>query len=455
MEMRFLRTLLALLILMVLTVACTAGTSPAPAPQVEQPKAAEADTAPVPEAEQPDKLRVWITWGDNPEQIQALFNQYGDAHNIQIEINAPIDDESKVIAALSGSEPPDILVLGGPDSISTWVGEGLLTPLDDIIAEHQIDLADIYPAMLAQGTYQGKQYALPWGSDTYALYWNKDLFEQAGLDPETPPKTMEEMLEYADKLTKRDADGHITQLGFVPDFSWSHLEQYTALFGGYYVNEDGTKIQLTSQPVVDALKWEQQFYSKYDPEEVLRFVSSFGDYSSAGHGFIDGKVAMMVDGEWFTGDNFIGLFGPELWYGVAPTPYPADHPNLAEANVVAGTVVVIPQGVKSQAASGDLLAWMMSPDIVAEEMVANFNLPSSKKAAEDPRFLENENFARFMDLANSANATHHIFTPVSGEMFNELELIEQAVLHTGADPEPLLQEAEQKLQTMLDEALNK
>jgi len=160
-----------------------------------------------------------------------------------------------------------------------------------------------------------------------------------------------------------------------------------------------------------------------------------------------------VDGEWMTGDNFIGLFAPELWYGVAPIPYPAGQPERAGTNLVQGTVAVIPSGVQSLEASGKLLAWMMSPEIVAEEMVANFNLPSSGEAAKDPRFLENEKFVKFMELANSPNATSAIFTSISGELLTELELIEQQVLHEGADPEPLLQEAQEKLQKMLDEAL--
>jgi multiple sugar transport system substrate-binding protein len=445
-----LRTTLVLVMLLGLVIACggeEATSTPAPAAEEE----AQPTEAPMVE-EGPEVLRVWITWGDDPAQIQELFNRYGDANNVTVEVNSPVEDD-KVIAALSGSEPPDVLVLGGPDSVSTWVNEGLLAPLDDLIAANNIDTGDIYPAMLAQGYFQGKYYALPWGSDTYALFWNKDLFEEAGLDPEKPPETMEELLEYADMLTKQEADGTITQLGFVPDFSWSHLDQYAAAFGGYFVNEDGTEVLLTSDPVVNALKWEQQFYSNYGADEVLRFVSSTGEYDSAEHGFMSGKIAMMVDGEWMTGDNFIGLFAPELWYGVAPIPYPEGQPERAGTNLVQGTVVVIPSGVKSLEASGKLLAWMMSPEIVAEEMVANFNLPSSREAAKDPRFLENEKFAKFMELANSPNATSAVFTAISGEILTELDLIEQQVLHTGADPEPLLQEAQGKLQEMLDKAL--
>ncbi len=443
------KLVISLLVLMsMLLAACGATAEPTAAPQPT-----EAEPAAPPAAETPEKLRVWITWGDDPEQIQELFNRYTEISGIPVEVNSPVEDE-KVVAALSGSEPPDVLVLGGPEPVSTWVNEGLVAPLDDIAAANNLDLEDIYPAMRAQGFLDGKYYALPWGTDTYALYWNKDLFEEAGLDPEKPPETMSEFAEYADKLTKVEADGSISQIGFVPNFSWSHLEQYVSMFGGYFVSEDGTKFLLDTQPVIDALKWEQEFYNKYDPEEVIRFTSSLGDYDGAEHGFISGKVAMMVDGEWFVGDNFIGAYNPDLWYGVAPLPYPDDHPERAGTNLVAGTVALIPSGVKNLEESGKLFAWMMSPEIVADEMVFNFNLPSSKTAAEDPRFAENEKFVKFMELAAGPNTKHHIFNSVSGEMFTELELLEEEVLYTGADPVPLLQEAQEKLQTMLDDALN-
>jgi multiple sugar transport system substrate-binding protein len=420
----------------------------APADQTEESAGASEATA----GEGGETLNVWITWGDNPAQIQALFNQYGEANNVEVVVNSPVDAD-KVIAALSGSEPPDVLVTGGPDDVSTWVAEGLLTPLDDLAASNDIDLEDIYPAMLAQGERNGSLYALPWGSDTYGLYWNKDLFEEAGLDPEKPPQTLEELAEYAELLTEVDENGNITQIGFVPDFSWGHIEQYAPMFGGYWVSDDGTQVQLDSQPVIDALKWQQQFYTKYGPEEVLRFVSSTGDYASAENGFMAGKVAMMVDGEWMTGPNFIGGLAPDLWYGVAPLPHPADHPERANTNTIGGTVAMIPSGVADVDASAKLLAWMMSPEILAEEMVANFNLPSSKAAAEDPRFHENEKFAVFMKMAEDPNAVSQIFTPISTDINTELDLIQEQVLHAGADPEPLLQAAQEKLQAEFDKAL--
>ncbi|GIK36352.1 MAG: hypothetical protein BroJett011_01850 [Chloroflexota bacterium] len=467
------RSVLVLTLVLGLLAACGGQAAPTPAPaEKEQPAATEEAVAEQPAATEeaaeepaateeaaaeapaePGTLQVWVAWGDNPAQLQELFNKYGEANNVKVQVNAPVP-EDKIIAGLSGSQPPHVLVLGGPDNVPGWTNEGLLAPLDEIISASNIDKADILPAVLSQCAYKGDHYCLPWGTDTYAFYWNKDLFEEAGLDPEKPPQTLEELAEYADKLTKVDANGEITQIGFIPDFSWPHFEQYIPMFGGFWISDDGTKIQLDSQPVIDALKWEQQFYSKYGADKVLKFTSSLGEYGSPQHGFMGSKVAMMVDGEWMTGPNFIQGLKPDLYYGVAPLPPPADHPDRAGTNTLQGSVAVIPSGVADKAAAGKLLAWMMSPEIVAEEMVANFNLPSSAKAAQDPRFQENEKFKVFLELSKSPNTRSIVLNAVHSDILTELNRIHEQVVHGGQDPEPLLKEMQAKLQTELDKALS-
>lgn len=446
---------LSVIIFSLLLTACT------PPPPVDTPAAEESSAAASAESsttasadEAADVLSVWITWGDNPAQIQALFDQYGAANNVRVEVNAPVETD-KVIAALAGNDPPDVLVTGGPDNVGTWAREDLVTPLDDLISSSGIDTADIYAAPLSQCQYQGSYYCLPWGTDTYALFWNKDLFEEAGLDPEQPPQTMEELVAMAKTLTKVDANGQITQIGFVPDFSWSHLDLYTAMMGGWWYNEDGTEVTLTSDAVVNALKWEQQFYcnTDYSTDEIQRFKSGFGDYASPDNGFYGGKIAMMVEGEWQPGPNFIQNYKPELYYGVAPFPYPQANPERANTSVVSGSVAMIPSSAPNKEAAAQLLAWMVSPEIVAEEMVANFNLPSSAKAAEDPRFHENEKFEIFLNLMAEPNATAPIMSPINGELATALGQIEEQVLLTCADPLPLLEQAQAELQPLLDAAL--
>lgn len=429
-----------------------AGAALAACSQPAPPSAPEPTQPPGPgPAEQPSLLRVWITWGDNPAQLQSLFNRYGEANNVRIEVNAPVEDD-KVIAALSGNEPPDVLVLSGPDSVGTWQREKLLLPLDDIVAANDIDLNDIFPAPLSLCTFGGKYYALPWGTDTYALFWNKDLFEDADLDPDQPPETIEELDALAEKATIVK-DGEVTQVGFIPDFSWSHLDLYLKMFGGSIFSEDLTQVHLNTPEMVECLKWQQRFYTRYGAENILQFMTALGGYMSPDHGFYAAKVAMMVEGEWQPGPNFIGKYKPELYYGVAPFPHPQAHPERKNTNVVGGTVATVPSGVRSVEASGHLLAWMMSPEIVAEEMYVNYNLPTSRKAAEDPRFHENDKFEVFLRLMADPNATISPVTVIGAEVNTELGQIEEQVLHAGADPEPLLRAADEKLQPLLEKAL--
>jgi len=401
----------------------------------------------------PSMLRVWIQWGDNPQQLQELFDKYTAETGIKVEVTAPVETD-KILPSLTGSEPPDVLILSGGDLVKSYYKEGLVEDLTSAIKAGNIDLNDFFAAPLDQCQMGDKILCLPWGTDMYALFWNKDMFEAAGLDPDTPPATMEQLVEFADKLTKVNADGTIEQIGFLPDQAWSHIDLYVRMFGGFWYNEDGTHLTANSQPLIDALTWQQQFYTKYGADKVLALSSGWADaYMSADYPFYTGKLGMYVDGEWMTGPNFISAFKPEASYGVAPFPPPAAHPERANTAVVQGTVVVIPAGAANKDASAKLLAWMMSPAIVAEEFCFNANLPTNKKAAVDPCFTSNPKFKVFMDLMANPNAKYIITTPITLELTDAFGLVEEQVLHTGADPKPLLDALQAEFEPKLQEAL--
>ncbi len=398
-------------------------------------------------------LRVWVQWGDNPAQIQTLFDKYTAETGIKVEVTAPLADD-KILPALTGSEPPDILVLSGGDLAKSFYKEGLVDELSGAIKAGNIDLADFYTAPLTQCQQGDLILCLPWGTDAYALFWNKDLFEAAGLDPEKPPSTMEELVEFADKLTVVGADGTIEQIGFIPNHSWSHTDLYVRNFGGFWYSDDGSTLTANSQPMIDALTWQQQFFTKYGVDNVQAFSSGFGEYGSPDAPFYAGKVAMMVEGEWQTGPNFIPALKPELNYGVAAFPPPADHPERAGTIVNQGTAVVIPSGAPNKDASAKLLAWMMSPAIVAEEFCFNANLPTSRKAAEDPCFKElGDKFQVFVDLMSSENAFAVLTTPLSFEINDALGSAEEKILLTGADPKELLDAIQAEFEPKLIEAI--
>jgi ABC-type glycerol-3-phosphate transport system substrate-binding protein len=120
---------------------------------------------------------------------------------------------------------------------------------------------------------------------------------------------------------------------------------------------------------------------------------------------------------------------------------------------VQGTVALIPAHGHQKDLAAQLLAWMESPEILAEEMYTNYNLPTSKTAAQDPRFQSDPNFKVFLNLMADPNATYLITTPINQEFNNEYGTIEEQVLHAGTDPKPLLDAAQAKLVPLLEEAL--
>src|ERR1041385_1539270 len=127
------------------------------------------------QAAAPKTLRVWIQWGDNPQQIQTLFDKYTAETGIKVEVTAPLEVD-KILPALTGSGPPDVLVLSGGDLVKWYYKEGLVDDLGSAIKTGGIDLTDFFDAPLNQCKSGDKILCLPWGTDMYALFWNKDLF---------------------------------------------------------------------------------------------------------------------------------------------------------------------------------------------------------------------------------------------------------------------------------------
>jgi len=392
------------------------------------------ETAPTPEE---SVLDVWVTWGDSPEQLQTLFNRFGNSYGITVKVRTQVR-EDELQDALTSPQPPDLVVLSSNQPVQTYSEQGLIEQLGAWIDRLGINLEDFYPAPLAQCTnLEGGLSCLPWGGDVFALYWNKDLFSETGLDPEQPPQTMEELVQYAKKLSLINEDGKIIRMGFMPDFPRSHSDLYARMYGGSWLNDEGTRLTINSSPVIDAMNWQSQFLQGYVTSEMKKFNLSVNRYINSNHpmfgearlncqqchraalkgeknvpdhSFYDGKVAMMVDGQWQITATHLTQLQSDLNFGAAPFPYPSNHPERAGTTIVQGPVVIIPIRAVDKNLSVNLLTWMMSPEAVADISFANGMLPTNRTAAEDPRFQQIAYFDLFMNLMDSPDAS---FTPAS------------------------------------------
>lgn len=390
-------------------------------------------------------LTMWQQWGGGHEEqaLKQVLAQYHKLHpNITIN-EVPVTDNSKILTAISGGTPPDIIDLGSSATIGEWASKGALANLTPYIQNDKTFNKNAFvPASWLPVTYQGNIYGLPFMNFNVGLLYNKTLLAQAGIAQ--PPKTLEELTQDAFKLTKQSSNGRITQMGFLPDYPGQtngqvvSLEDFGWLFGGQWFDEKANKATANNPANIKALTWESQFYSKYGAQNVANFEKSAGAYLTAQDPFESGKLAMVYDGPWALA--YIQQNVPSLSNDIGVVPFPAPSSNLAATGTsyIDTNAQVIPTGSKNTQAAYDFIAWETSnPQVTSTFATLVNNLPQLKsvpnfKLAQDPRFKV------FMEEANSQNAHAWTPSPVSGAYSSKLTQAENNVLMGRATPSQAL-----------------
>jgi sn-glycerol 3-phosphate transport system substrate-binding protein len=121
---------------------------------------------------------------------------------------------TKALTAVKSGEPPVMSILLSTD-MYTLIDEDAIVSFDGMVKtpDDQAWLKSFYPAFMENSQTGGKTWGIPFQRSTIVLYWNKDMFKEAGLDPNRPPASWKETIDYGQKLTRRDASGKVTQWG--------------------------------------------------------------------------------------------------------------------------------------------------------------------------------------------------------------------------------------------------
>lgn len=196
----------------------------------------------------------------------------------------------KAITAAMAGTPPDVAVLLAID-LYTLLDMDLIIDLDQFLVGEDSDyLAHFYQAFLENSRANGKVWGIPFQRSTPILYYNKDHFKEAGLDPERPPQTWDELKEYARILTKRDAQGNVVRWGFadITEDTWT-IQAWILQACGVYCNEEGTEAYF------DTPETREAFSFVYDLANVEKVMPRFRSYSTAAQDFVAGYVSMMIN----------------------------------------------------------------------------------------------------------------------------------------------------------------
>jgi sn-glycerol 3-phosphate transport system substrate-binding protein len=226
------------------------------------------------------------------------------------------DTITKILTALKGGDAPQTAVALSTDMF-TLIDEDAIIPFDDVIKGEagRKWFSSFYPGFMENSQTGGKTWGIPFQRSTVVLYWNKDAFKEAGLDPEKPPATWEEMRDFAKRLTKRDASGNVTQWGIeIPSsgFPYWLFQGLTTQNGAVLMNSEGTKVAFDQPRVVEALQFwvDLSLKDKVQPPGIVEWGTTPKD-------FFERKTAMM----WTTTGNLTNVKdNAKFPFGVAMLP---------------------------------------------------------------------------------------------------------------------------------------
>lgn len=340
------------------------------------------------------KLVVWgLASNEESKGLDAVVAEYERRNpNIDVRVlqmGAGGMNPQKLMTAIAGNVPPDV-VHQDRFTIGDWASRDTFRPLDDFIARDRgkpdgIREEEFYEACWAEACYDGKVYAVPFNTDDRALYYNKKLFREAGLDPNKPPRTWDELLAYSKKLTKYNKRGGFDRIGFIPNFGNSWLYLYSWQNGGEFMSPDGRTCTLNNKRSVEALEY---MTSVYDALKGVEAINSFSSGFKANEldPFLTGLVAMKIDGNWFL--NGIARFGPDLDFAVAPAPVPRERFEgkgrfAGEPKFITwsgGFSLVIPRGARNPEESWRFIKWLVSPEAtrISCEAQREYNLSKGR-----------------------------------------------------------------------------
>ena len=257
----------------------------------------------------------------------------------------------KALTAHKGGTPPTTAILLSTDMF-TLIDEDAIVPYDNA------DAAPFFPAFLANSQTGGKTWGIPFQRSTIVLYWNKELFKEAGLDPNHAPENWDQMLEYAKKLTKHDGSGNTTQWGVqIPSsgFPYWLFQGLTTPNGVELMNSAGTETYFDKPAVIEALQYWVDLGRKYKvhPPGVVEWGTTPKD-------FFEKKAAMI----WTTTGNLTNVKNNAKFdFGVAMLPA---HKRRGSPTGGGNFYLFKKASKEQQAAAVKFAKWMTQPERAAQ-----------------------------------------------------------------------------------------
>lgn len=427
-----------------------AESAPAPAPAGNASVETTAAASAAPKQEGGEKVTITMSnWLEAEEATSAIFKEMLDdfmAENPDILVQStaiPFTQyKDQVLIAGASGNPADV-IMGNSTMMPAFQGAGILADLDGLISQELID--DIYPGYLAGTTYNGKVMALSWAPHPIAMYYNTELFEKAGLDPEKPPVTWEEMTEAGRAIAalgKDDSGNTIYGLGF----SSGKIAQTGTLtngilyaFGGRFVDENGM-VSIVNDANIEALAWLKQMVDEGVNPSGLEIKDLRGLFAA-------GQIGILFDGDMgrnaFRASSGLGEeFDKKMGVAIVPVGKTGRSETIYTEHQIA-----IAENSKNKEASARLVEYLLGKEAMLKYHKSNAIISARESIASLPEMNEDyfmEVFNKQSETASPLPATNAMFDNAMNEMNKGIERI----VINNEDIETVLTETEKKLKEM-------
>lgn len=305
-----------------------------------------------------------------------------EAANPDVDVNAIYagnynDARVKALAALQSGDPAQLSVMFSID-VHELMDLDAIVPFDDIVStqEEKDWLASFYPALMQNGTVAGKTYGVPFQRSTIVMYYNKDLFREAGLDPEKPPTSWEELATMGAALTKKNANGNVDQWGaMIPSTGYPYwmFGALTKQQGQVLMNQEGTEVYFNNPKVIDALNYWNDLGRTHGvmPEGTI-------EWGTLRQNFLEQKTAIM----WHSTGNLTTVKkNAKFDFGVAMLPAGSE---LGSPTGGGNFHIFKASTDEERAASLKLIRFMTSPEQAARWSIETGYMGVSPAAYETP-----------------------------------------------------------------------
>ena len=317
------------------------------------------------------------------EQMAAMYEEQNP--NVKIEfIGIPFGDiKQQTFVMASAGNAPDIIQTFTA-SFPTYAASNIIEPLDDLLGEEYME--DSFPSYREDYSYNGKLMGVPWAPSPYILYWNKELFAQAGL-PDRAPETYEEMLEFAEKLSQLTTESGEQVYGYGEATDKLPINGMIALrniysFNGSIFDEEGN-VNVNTPEVVETLDFYKTLVEKGlslqgAKLKDLRNLFSIGRLGMYADGYYGKAVFRNLSGK---GEAFDDVWGAAL----IPANKTNESVSIGEAHGL-----VISKDSEHKEIAADFIKFLTSEEAISLYHQKSDVLTARQSIANTPEFNTSE-----------------------------------------------------------------